>query len=183
MTRLSLISHAATSAERAGIFPVADEPASPDSLIPCAIGHFDRLWTAPERRARQSAAGFGAEAVIVPDLADADYGDWRGRTLSAIEAGDPAGTAAWLADPGAAPHGGESLLVLLRRVGTWLDGLGLPGHTVAVTHPSVIRAAIVHALGAPPVSFWRIDVQPLSVTDLRRHGRHWTLRSTGPGGN
>jgi broad specificity phosphatase PhoE len=185
MTRLSLISHAGTKAERLGVFPVEDEPAWPAALtklgpVADAAGRFDRLWSAPERRARQAAAAFGAEARVVPELRDADYGSWRGRDLATIEAADPAGADAWLADPDAAPHGGESLLDLLRRVGAWLDGLSLPGHTVAITHPSVIRAAIIHGLGAPPGCFWRVDVEPLFVTDLRRRGASWTLRSTGP---
>ena len=29
-------------------------------------------------------------------------------------------------------------------------------------------------------SFWRIDVTPLSLTDLRTNGRRWVLRSMGP---
>lgn len=182
MIRLSLISHAATAAERSGIFPAADEPVEPAALAGLAplAGRFERLLTAPELRVRQTAAAFGHEAQVAAELGDADYGSWRGRKLTEIESDDPAGVAAWLADPAAAPHGGGSLLDLLLRVGAWLDGSIEPGHTVAITHPSVIRAAIVHCLGAPPPAFWRIDVEPLSLTDLRRRGRLWTLRSTGP---
>jgi len=29
-------------------------------------------------------------------------------------------------------------------------------------------------------SFWRVDVLPLSQTDLRTNGRRWVLRSIGP---
>jgi broad specificity phosphatase PhoE len=53
------------------------------------------------------------------------------------------------------------------------------GRLVAVTHPGVIRAAIVVALSAPPKSFWRIDVGPVSRTVLHLRGHAWTLRSTG----
>jgi broad specificity phosphatase PhoE len=55
------------------------------------------------------------------------------------------------------------------------------GHIIAVTHPPLIRGAIVHALQAPPAAFFRIDVAPLSITDLRFNGKAWTLRSTGYG--
>jgi hypothetical protein len=44
----------------------------------------------------------------------------------------------------------------------------------------VIRAAIVHVIQAQLPSFWRIDVLPLSMTDLRTNGRRWVLRSLGP---
>ena len=49
---------------------------------------------------------------------------------------------------------------------------------VAVTHPAIIRAAILVALDAPPKSFWRIDIAPVSRTVLHFRGHAWTLRST-----
>ncbi len=84
-------------------------------------------------------------------------------------------------DPGSAPHGGESIPQVLARVAAWIADRGRdPGHTVAITHASVIRAAIVHVIQAQLPSFWRIDVVPLSQTDLRTNGRRWVLRSMGP---
>ena len=50
------------------------------------------------------------------------------------------------------------------------------GHTIAVTHAAVIRAAVVTALGAPAQSFWRIDIEPLSRIALRSDNRRWVLR-------
>ena len=50
---------------------------------------------------------------------------------------------------------GNSIVALIDRVAAWLDAQsGAPGLTVAVTHASVIRAAIVHAIDAEPRSFW-----------------------------
>jgi broad specificity phosphatase PhoE len=179
-TRLTLLSHARLAGWRGMAFP-ADEPVDPAALpFPALdLGRFDRLWTAPEQRTRQTAAALAPDAVPVPELRDADYGAWRGRSLEQIAADDPHGTAAWLADPAATPHGGESLAQLLDRVGRWLDGFEAPGHTLAVTHPAVIRAALVHCLAAPPTAFWRLDVEPLAVADLRRNGGNWTLRKLG----
>ena len=48
-------------------------------------------------------------------------------------------------------------------------------HFAVVTHPFVIRAAILHALAANTASFNLIDVEPLSVVDLRFNER-WRLR-------
>jgi broad specificity phosphatase PhoE len=176
-TRLTLLSHARLAGWRGMNFP-ADEPV--ELPVPALdLGRFDRLWTAPEQRARQTAAALAPDAVPVPELRDADYGTWRGRSLEQIAADDPHGAAAWLTDPAVAPHGGESLLQLLDRVGRWLDRFESPGHTLAVTHPAVIRAALVQCLGAPPAAFWRLDVEPLAVADLRRKAGNWTLRKIG----
>nr|BFE80044.1 hypothetical protein GCM10020093_026450 [Planobispora longispora] len=56
----------------------------------------------------------------------------------------------------------------------WLSAAG-PGRTVAVTHPAVVRAAVVHALGAPARSFWRVDVAPLARVSLTGRGGRWRL--------
>ena len=44
-----------------------------------------------------------------------------------------------------------------------------------VAEPDVVRAAAVHALGADPMTFWRFDVRPLSVTELTGRGGRWNL--------
>ena len=48
-----------------------------------------------------------------------------------------------------------------------------------MTHAAVIRAAVLIVLDAPASAFWRIDVEPLSLTDLRFDGRRWALRALG----
>jgi broad specificity phosphatase PhoE len=45
----------------------------------------------------------------------------------------------------------------------------------AVTHAEVVKAAVVHALGAPLAAFWRIDSSPLALTELHAHDGRWTL--------
>ncbi|HEX6352709.1 histidine phosphatase family protein [Actinophytocola sp.] len=171
-SRLVLISHAATSATRRAAFP-ADEPieTTPDPMPLRANGYL----TAPETRCRQTAAGLGLTADVEPALRDCDHGAWRGRTLDDL---DPAAMTAWLTDPAAAPHGGESVMDLIDRIGGWLDGFPKDHRKiVAVTHAAVVKAAVVHAILATPRSFWRIDVPPLSQTVLSGHSRGWTLRT------
>src|SRR5262249_34589761 len=73
--------------------------------------------------------------------------------------------------------GGESIADLIERVDGWLASLTDDTlRTVAVTHPAVIRAAILLALDAPPKSFWRIDIAPLSQIAIHFRGGPWTLR-------
>ena len=77
-----------------------------------------------------------------------------------------------------APHGGESVLDLMTRVRGWLESMAAtPSRVAAVTHPAVVRATILVVLDAPPKSFWRIDIAPLSRTLLHYRGHAWTLRS------
>ncbi|MFE0754384.1 histidine phosphatase family protein [Inquilinus sp. NPDC058860] len=182
-TRLTLICHGATAATRSGAFP-ADEPLEERALPRAAalkpmIRRADRAWTSPALRARQTAAALGFDAVSEPALRDGDHGRWAGRRLEEIQAAEPDGVIAWLADPDAAPHGGETLSDLLRRAAAWVDArAGDGGHGVAVTHAAVIRAAILHGLDAPASSFWRIDIAPLSLTELSHDGRRWAWRAS-----
>jgi broad specificity phosphatase PhoE len=44
-----------------------------------------------------------------------------------------------------------------------------------VTHGGVVKAAVVHALAAPPEAFWRVDVTPLALTELHAHDGRWTV--------
>ncbi|MEV5753978.1 histidine phosphatase family protein [Actinoallomurus sp. NPDC052308] len=182
--RLALIAHAATPATREARFP-DDEPLDTHGAeaATAASGTLRRVAAAyhgPEERCRQTAAALGLEAVTAPALADLDAGAWRGRTLTEVEADHPTDLYTWLTDPHVAPHGGESLSELIARVANWLAELPADaGRLVAVTHPANIRAAVLHALGAPPECFWRLDVTPLSQTWLTHHGGRWQLRETG----
>lgn len=138
-----------------------------------------RILCGPELRTRQTAQALGLPAIVTEELRDCGYGFWGGKELRALQDDDPEGVAAWLTDPAVAPHGGESIASLMERVGRWMEEeQRIAGHTIAVTHPAVIRCVVLHVLQSPAQSFWRIDVAPLSLTDLRFNGRAWTLRSS-----
>lgn len=183
-TRLILVCHGATEAVRRSAFP-ADEPLDEKgraqaAALAASLPSADTCSTSPELRARQTAEALHLDAMLEPTLRECDYGAWKGCAFAEVLARDPQGVSAWLEDPGATPHGGESLLGVMRRVAQWLDAEKTADRTtILITHASIIRAAVVHALGAPPQSFWRIDVAPLSVTRLSgAHGR-WNLVSDG----
>jgi broad specificity phosphatase PhoE len=167
-----------TDAMAAGRFPT-DEPLNSighrqvDASI--ELGDVERAVCGPEKRARQTAELLGLRAATEPRLADLDCGRWRGDVLGGVL---PADLAVWLTDPALAPHGGETIVDLIERVRGWMESL-TAHHTrvVAVTHPAVIRAAILIALDAPPKSFWRIDIAPVSRTVMHFRGHAWTLRS------
>lgn len=170
--RLTFVSHAMTDAMSAGRFP-RDEPLNDlgrRQVSPAGI--FDRALCGPEARTRQTADLLGLKPEIDSQLTDMDCGSWAGLGLDELR---PAELTSWLTEPNDAPHGGESVMDMVVRVRNWLSGL--PDlRLVAVSHPAVIRAALLIALDAPPISFWRIDVEPAGRTVLYRRAGRWTLR-------
>ncbi|WP_035307232.1 histidine phosphatase family protein [Actinokineospora inagensis] len=171
--RVVLVCHAATAATRGAVFP-GDEPVE---AVPAVVdlGEFDQVLRGPTLRCAQTAHGLGLAAEPDERLRDLDCGHWRGRGLDEVAAAEPDAMTLWLTDPDSAPHGGESVAALTRRVGAWLDERSAR-RTAAVTHPAVVKAAVAHALGAGPAAFWRVDVAPLSRTTLRGGPGRWTLR-------
>ena len=89
------------------------------ALAPMLAGvDFSAVLTSPRRRARRTcaAAGFGRDAVIEPDLAEWDYGEYEGMVTADI----------WQIDPGwnvfhdGCP-GGESLAQVVARADRLLE--------------------------------------------------------------
>ena len=184
--RLILLCHGMTAAQRAARFaddePLEDSAAKATVALKGRLPAFQHGWTGPARRARDTARLLGIEAALEPALADADYGRWKGKAMTEIAEKESKAIASWLADPSAKPHGGESLRDVMARVGAWLDVQATAGgQSLAITHQAVIRAAIVHVLGAGASAFWRIDVEPLSLTEFSSDGRRWNLRQRAVG--
>jgi broad specificity phosphatase PhoE len=200
-TTVWLVSHAADAALRSGTFPDArsagknDTGTALDDRAIAALAVWRQRWharlaggarkvpralTSPAAIARASAQAAGFEATPDKALADANYGAWQGKRLTDLAHGGPDSTkalAAWTHDPCfRPPGGGESFDDVRLRASAWLDALPeSEGSVIAFTHASVIRAAILHALGAPSAGFRSVEVAPLSVTALRRaeHGWVW----------
>jgi broad specificity phosphatase PhoE len=178
--RLLLVRSAATAATRRAAF-ACDEPLDAGGkraalgLAP-VLRHAGTALAGPELRSMQTATAAGLKAVADPDLGDLAAGAWTGLDLDEVGERDPACLRAWLQDPDVAPPGGESRTELRARVARFLRRANDErGGVVAVTHASVVRAAVVIALDAPPQAFWRVDVAPASVTELRRRDTGWLL--------
>ena len=133
---LLLVRHAPTSATRASAFP-ADE----------ALDERGRGQAAGARGGAAASLRGGHEpgAALPRDgrgggprgargrrrSRECDFGAWSGRSLADVNESEPAAVRAWMLDPGAAPHGGESLAVFCdphrplarrrrpRRTGGW----------------------------------------------------------------
>ncbi|WP_324193026.1 histidine phosphatase family protein [Nocardia transvalensis] len=172
--RLDLVSHGMTEAMRKARFPV-DEPlteAGRRAVAACGRLHAARVLTAPERRAVETAALLGLLGEEDDRLRDLDAGAWRGGELMSVPQDE---LYAWLTDPKFRGHGGEAVIDVIERIREWLDDIAVQGMpTIAVTHPAVIRSALLVTLDAPAKSFWRIDIPPVSITRLHYRGE-WTL--------
>ncbi|MEU6577553.1 histidine phosphatase family protein [Streptomyces sp. NPDC046805] len=161
---------------------LGDAPLSEHSLhaagaVGAALPREGLAVRAPSVRCSQTADAVHLVAVSEPALRDIDLGTWCGRSVHDIAASDPQGYSAWLTDPDAAPHGGESVRRLCRRTADWLSCVASDrGDAVAITEAAVVRAALVHAMGVPARAFWHLAVPPLSVVSLTWRGGSWDAR-------
>lgn len=148
-------------------------------LLPLAAAEL--RYCSPTPRSRATGDALGYAPLVQLALRDCGMGRWRGLTLGEAMAREPDAVDAWLTDPRSAPHGGESLLDFITRVGGWLDTRPADdgGRIVAVAEPAVIRAALVYAVKAPPASYWNLDVRPLSTTTVTGRPGRWSLRFDG----
>ncbi|VWD45392.1 phosphoglycerate mutase [Burkholderia lata] len=178
---LRLIAHASTRAMRTGTFPdddpldalgLADAAALRDQWTGLAGS---RVLCSPARCAVQTADALGLHADVDDALRDIDYRNWRGKRLHDLARDLPDALGAWIGDPSASPHGGESFDAAMRRVSAWLNALQHGRDIVAITHAPIVRAAVAHAMRLDPVAATRIDVAPLSCTSFAASPHGWML--------
>ncbi|MFN2517675.1 MAG: histidine phosphatase family protein [Jatrophihabitantaceae bacterium] len=179
--RVTLIAHASTDAVRQVRFP-DDEPLDRYGRA-AAEAAAGRMGTGPARcspvrRCLETATALGFTVNSDARLRPWQLGAWQGLSLDALSASDPEAVNEWLANPGSAPHGGESLAALIDRIGRWLRAVATDGaRALAVTDPTIIRASLAHALPGGWRTFWRVDVGPLDRVTLTCNAGQWRLRA------
>ena len=144
-----------------------------------ARGGVDVIVASPLRRTRQTAeevaAATSARVEYDDDLRETDFGDWEGLTFTEAQRRWPAEVAAWLADPAAAPPGGESFAAVAIRVQAAWERL-MAAHAretvLVVSHVTPIKTLLTEALLAPPAAMYRmhLDVGSLSEVDWYSDG-------------
>ncbi|MFJ2033315.1 bifunctional RNase H/acid phosphatase [Streptosporangium sp. NPDC087985] len=129
--------------------------------------------SSPLKRARATAeivaARLGLEVAVEEGLREVDFGDWEGHTFTEIQRRWPDELAAWLADPSAAPPGGESFGVAARRVQATGDRLveRYEGRTVlAVSHVTPIKMLLRLALLAPLDALYRMHLDLAALSQI-----------------
>ncbi|MFG2629136.1 histidine phosphatase family protein [Streptomyces sp. NPDC048473] len=150
-----------------------------------AVPAADRYMCGPSERCAGTADVLGLRAEPELTLRGWDMGRWSGQRLAEVSGSEPEAVSAWMTDPSAAPHGGESLLEFCARAGRWLESVESlygeeGGRVLGVVEPAVVRAVIVRALALPTEAFWRLDVAPLTLTGLSGRSGRWNLRCGQP---
>lgn len=130
------------------------------------------VQSSPRERARQTAepiaAGLSLACETAAGLDEIDFGAWTGKGFDEL-AGDPAWRRWNEARAAARCPGGESMLEAQARLLAHLDSLcaAHPGGVlVLVSHADMIKAALLHVLGASLDAIHRIEIAPASVSTL-----------------
>ena len=110
-----------------------------------------------------------------------DFGAWEGLTYAEIEQQHPIDLAAWKQSADATPTGStESFAEVLNRI-TSLAGrisTNYPDSAVlAVAHVTPIKAFVAHAVNAPPMAFFAMELSSAAVSRVTYTGPDRVLRS------
>jgi broad specificity phosphatase PhoE len=184
-SRLRVVAHGPTAAASELVFDDRGPLLRADAVgvVSEQVGSW---WSGPEPACRQTLGALGGTGDLLPALAGPDLGTWTGRPLADVAAANPAGLHAWLTDPDARPHGGETLAELVGRLGAVLAGHAWPAGTSGlVLTPLAARAITVAAVGGPAALVLALDVAAAGQLLLSRSGPRWRLqellRRPGPG--
>jgi broad specificity phosphatase PhoE len=143
------------------------------------------IYDSPLGRCRATAEAIGRPVGLSPSaldgLIDIDYGEWQGLTPQEVRSRWPEPLDTWYR----APHwvaipGGESLqAVLLRAVSALREVIGRhPDDTVViVSHDSVNRVILLHALELPLSRYWRLGQDPCAINEIDFSNHGATVRS------
>lgn len=149
----------------------------------------DAVLSSPVRRTRESAeviaGALGLPVVEEPGFAEMEFGAWDGLTFAEVGERHRDELERWLGSLDHTPGGsGESFRQVEERV---LAALGrvLDEHAgrtvVVVSHVTPIKTLVAHALQAPLLSLFRMELSPASVSvvsffDTEDHGPHAMMR-------
>jgi broad specificity phosphatase PhoE len=157
--------------------PLTDRGVEQARLTGAAVAErwsVDAIYTSPLGRCVTTgaaiAAATGAPAMVMPDLANFDYGEWAWRTHEEVRAETPGLYALWLSQPWRVQiPSGDSLQTLVARAADAMRAMAAAhpaGTVVAVAHDTTNRAILMQCLGMPLDSYWRIDQSPCCINEI-----------------
>jgi broad specificity phosphatase PhoE len=134
-------------------------------LAPRLAGaQFTHVFTSPRSRARRTCelAGWGAAAVVEPDLAEWDYGDYEGLRSAEIQKARPG----WILFRDGCPNG-ESPLQVSERADRLLTRLRvLEGSVALFTHGHFGRVLGTRWVGLPVADSGSLQLDTASLSIL-----------------
>ena len=114
----------------------------------------------------------GPEAIIMPELAEQDFGEWQGLTYEELEELRAGGFHRfWHAPAHETPPGGESFAAVIERVSRAIHRLveTYSGRDIiVVAHGGTIRAALALALDLDPEAALAFTIENCSITRIDR---------------
>ena len=125
---------------------------------------FSRVRVSPLLRARQTAdlIGFGAGAVLEPDLLEWDYGQYEGRRAAEVQAERPG----WNLFDDGCPRG-ETLEDLATRADRLVASLRIQaGDQLLVAHRDILRILIARWIGRPAIEARNLLLDTASLSIL-----------------
>jgi broad specificity phosphatase PhoE len=137
------------------------------------------IYTSPMGRCVDTGAAIARPLGLAPSailrLNDIDYGDWQGLTRDEAHARWPAELDLWYSHPdwAAIPNGESLQQVLTRAVAALRDIVRRhPDDTVVlVSHDSVNRVLLLHALELPLSRYWRLRQSPCCINPRHQSDR------------
>ena len=121
------------------------------------------------RTAEEVAAATGIPVLTDDGFRETDFGAWEGLTFTEVRERWPSEVTTWLADPDAAPPGGESFAEVSTRVTAALYRVlaGRDGQTVLiVSHVTPIKTLVAAALLAPPAALYRMHLDVAALCEI-----------------
>jgi len=181
---LIVVRHGRTEANASGLLlgrrldPGLDELGRRQAIaLAAALPSAARIISSPLLRTQETASSFGRPVELDERWIELDYGELDGTPLRDVPA---AVWAAWRADAGLAPGGGESLTALGVRVRAACAELAEEAahrDVIVVTHVSPVKAALAWALGVGDEVAWRAFVAPASITRIATAGERPSLHA------
>jgi phosphoserine phosphatase len=132
------------------------------------------IYSSPMGRCIATAGAIGEplglSPIAVAGLNDIDYGQWQGLTPDEARLRWPREVDTWYRDPDWTEiPDGETLQQVLARTTAALRDL-LRRHpddiVVLVSHDSINRVILLHALGLPLARYWQIRQSPCAINEI-----------------
>jgi ribonuclease H / adenosylcobalamin/alpha-ribazole phosphatase len=193
MARLFLVRHGETAQNiQMRYLGTCDEPLTDNGmrqaqLVADALSRIpiSLVVSSPLRRAADTAARIqeacGADLKLDPRLAEGSFGNWEGRTRDEVlklGGNDAALLARWESDPSFSPPGGESILMIQKRIVSLVEDLTAehPAESVVlVSHVGPIKALLSAVLDIPLQATRRLFLDPATISVVE-WGTHPLMR-------